>query len=344
MKPSLFVAEENNLNPKIHIHYHKAPVYKKVFARLFDLLLALAIGISLFLGVRALVLKLPSYQKASDEIHQVMTACGIYEEDREAELSLISKKHHADGTMSPKEKTTFYQDHIDVFLRFIKDEAGEKAYQMVSQDYDAYRLEKKHLGTAYFVSDEAGIVTMNPDFSFEDPYTLYNQNVYEPFINERLTGHLNATLPSYVDNQKKLSQAVYFIEVPLAAVCAVFLVMALPGIFFRRGRETLGMRIYHISLADSDLLSVRTGKYIGYSFIRIFFIYLLSFYTLGVPLIIDVSLMAFSRQKQDFGEYMLGLYELDTSSEKVYLSKAEIALEQAHNAEIFEKFKAFDKE
>lgn len=344
MKASVFVAEEENLNPKIHIHYHKAPVYKKVFARLFDLLLALAIGIGLFLGVRELMLKLPTYAKASEEIHRVMTECGIYEEDQEAGLSLISKKHHADGTMSPKEKATFYQDHIDVFLRFIKEKAGEEAYQMVSQDYDAYRREKKYLGTAYFVLNETGKVTMNPAFSCEDPYTLYNQNIYEPFINERLIGHLNATLPSYVENQKKLSQAVYFIEVPISAFFAVFLVMVLPGFFFRRGRETLGMLIYHISLADSDLLSVRAGKYIGYSLIRVIFIYVLSFYTLGVPLIIDVSLMAFSHQKQDFGEYMIGLYELDTSAQKLYLSKAEIVLEQAHNAEISEKFKAFDKE
>lgn len=339
----LFTEEQQNpLNPKINIKYHKASVYKKVFARLFDLLLAVAIGLSIFLGIRALVLKIPYYASATKEIDQMMDASGIYEDDESAGKISIVKKHSSDANMSAREKTEFYEERIDVFLSFVKEEAGEESYQMVVKDYDDYRLSKNYLQVYYFVEDENHQVVKNPKFVFEDVYSLYSKNVYEPFITERLQGHMNSLFPRYIENQKKLSRAVYLVEVPLSAFLSVFLVMVVPGLIFKRGRQTFGMMIYHISLANNDLLYVPTGKYIGYSFIRVLAIYVLSFYTLGVSLIIDISMMAFSKQKQDFGEYMLGIFEIDTSTEKIYLSKIEISQEHAHNAEISDKFKAID--
>ena len=57
---------------------------------------------------------------------------------------------------------------------------------------------------------------------------------------------------------------------------------------------------------------------------------ILSIATLGIPFIISISMMVFSKHKQGFPDYMLGLYEVDTSNNKIYNNEAEITLDHAN--------------
>ena len=48
----------------------------------------------------------------------------------------------------------------------------------------------------------------------------------------------------------------------------------------------------------------------------------------GLPYIVSFSIMVFSKKKQGFPDYMLGLQEIDTSKSKIYNSMEEIQLDQ----------------
>jgi hypothetical protein len=90
---------------------------------------------------------------------------------------------------------------------------------------------------------------------------------------------------------------------------------------------TLGKALYHIGLVDSRYLNVKWGRFFARFAIFYFAELLLSLVTFGIPFIISFSLMAFSKKKQGFPDYMLGIEEVDTSRNKIYKSLDEITLE-----------------
>ena len=55
-------------------------------------------------------------------------------------------------------------------------------------------------------------------------------------------------------------------------------------------------------------------------------------FTFGLPFIISFSLMAFSKKKQGFPDYMLKLHEVDLSKDKLYFDYAEISLESVNGS------------
>ena len=100
----------------------------------------------------------------------------------------------------------------------------------------------------------------------------------------------------------------------------------MPPLFFKRGRKTLGKALYHIGLVDDRVLSPTFWRFSARFLIFLFAELLLSLFTLGIPYIISFSLMAFSKKRQGFPDYMLHLYEIDTSKANIYMDYVEAEL------------------
>lgn len=82
-------------------------------------------------------------------------------------------------------------------------------------------------------------------------------------------------------------------------------------------------------MADANLFCIPWKKYLAYDMVFIFGIIVLSFFTLAIPLIVSTTMMAFSKQKQDFPEYMFQFHEIDVSADKIYHDYGEIELEHS---------------
>ena len=117
-----------------------------------------------------------------------------------------------------------------------------------------------------------------------------------------------------------------FIELPISYTLAAFLVYFVPPLFFRRGRKTLGKALYHIGLIDTRVLSPSLGRFTIRFLIFFFGELVLSLFSFGIPYIISFSIMAFSKDKQGFPDYMLHLYEIDTSQANIYMDYVEAQL------------------
>lgn len=117
-----------------------------------------------------------------------------------------------------------------------------------------------------------------------------------------------------------------FVELPISYMVAGLLIYLLPLFIFRRGRKTFGKAIYRIGLVDSNFLSPKIGRTIARFCIFYFGVLILSVLTFGIPFFVSFSLMAFSKKKQGFPDYMLGLLEVDTYRTKIFMSTEEIAL------------------
>ena len=60
---------------------------------------------------------------------------------------------------------------------------------------------------------------------------------------------------------------------------------------------------------------------------------ILSLFTFGIPYIISFSIMAFSKDKQGFPDYMLRLHEVDTSKANIYMDYVEAELKNELHGE-----------
>ena len=106
------------------------------------------------------------------------------------------------------------------------------------------------------------------------------------------------------------------------------LVYYVPTLFFVRGRRTLGKALYQIGLVDSRVLNPTVARATA----RFAIFYLaelcLSLATFGIPYLISFSLMVFSKRRQGFPDYMLGLTEIDMSRTKIYKTMGEAEMDK----------------
>ena len=99
-----------------------------------------------------------------------------------------------------------------------------------------------------------------------------------------------------------------------------FVIMPL---ILKRGRKTIGMYLFKISLVGGDALNVR-GKILLFRNVLLLLIgYWLTIFTFGIPWLVSLTMMTFSKTGQDFFDYMSGTYVVSTKDKDIYLDYAE---------------------
>ena len=91
---------------------------------------------------------------------------------------------------------------------------------------------------------------------------------------------------------------------------------------------TIGKWMYRIAVVDSRFLVPTWQRSLARFAIFYFGELLLAPVTFAIPFIVSFSLMAFTKKKQGFPDFMLRLHEVDVSETKVYFSKAEIRVDE----------------
>lgn len=317
----------------LHIQYVQARTYKKVFAKIIDLLLLAVLGILFFVATRATVQAFPGYQKIQERVNTTLEDSGIYIRDGGELVDAVDYYNNKKGDLSSSALMNEIEGVINKFYSYVdslvdEGEIEETDYQKMLSDYDDFREQITYSETHLFIRD-GDILIKNPDFSRgEETYTIYVENVYIPFIDSHLRGYLLSYFPQYLKDTDFMSKMILLVELPIAVFLSAILVYLVPPLIFRRNRQTIGRLIYKIGLVNNDLFAVPLKKFLVYVSIVIVLEIALSFLTLAIPLIISISMMAFSKRKQDFAEYMVQIQQVDISKEKIYRNKEE--LEVAH--------------
>lgn len=320
--------EENEVaSSKIEIRYRRPKFHRRVFANVLDALLFGLVFIGLFLAARAIVTSSSYYQEIDSSMTSIKEASGLYVVDSDNKVTDIVSSLKNDDDLSASTRKNTAKKTIDSFIVYLDEAAGSESSTKVQTDYDSYRLKDSlvYEGETYFISSGTSIVE-NPNCSATD--AQYFTNAYSPYLDTQCQGYLLTEVPGYYDMNQYMSRKVLYIEIPIAYAISGLLVYLVPACCFTRGHMTLGKALYHIGLVDSRLLNVKWGRFFARFAIFYFGELLLSLLTFGIPFIISFSLMAFSKNKQGFPDYMLGIQEVDTSNNKIYKSLEEISLEQ----------------
>ena len=332
----------------ISIVYERPPLHKRVFANFIDILLLVLMFIGFFSLFSFVTRQFPSYQHADETVAHYREESGLfrYSEARKT-WENISTWLDNNNEDSDGQKNLKCEKAIDDFIAYVGDKLGYDGdeYKLISDDYDACRLSPnlKYENLPLFVEHEywdeetSSYVTeiiKNPELHLDTHpglETYFYEHFYREYTLVSCGGMMIKFFPEYRNNLQTMSNLLFFFELPMTALFAGFTVYLLPTFFFRRNRMTIGKFSMQIGTVDKQYLAVSFGRNLARWSIFYFGVVILSFFTFGVPMIISFSMMAFSKQRQGFQDYLLGINEVDVNRQKIYYTKYEVALDHAKN-------------
>ena len=339
--------KEIERNEVVSVNYTQPKFWHRVMANFVDFFLFVILMIASFIGVRSIVLNVPSYKATEQKISQIQLDSNLYKKDPNNEDKNIDIVYYIDRYTDNIYGSDFegatgsgkigkIVQAINGFIDYCSNEsvASNARYQELVGYYDNMRLDAVTSdGIHYFVKDGDDIVPNETLASVADKRSLYYKNVYVPIVEKRCLPFLTSNVKEYRECYRIEFNYLVFLELPVSLVFAAILVYFVPPLFFRRGRMTLGKALYHIGLVDDRVLSPTFWRFSARFLIFLFAELLLSLFTLGIPYIISFSLMAFSKKKQGFPDYMLHLYEIDTSKANIYMDYVEAELKNELHGE-----------
>ena len=336
--------EEENNSLNININYVRPIFHRRVLANMIDFFIFAFLWLISFTIAGNIAKSTNSYKEKQNYINTIHLNSDLYKIDNTGKIySVVSYYNHYQLNTTTQEKNKL-REHIDNFIVFISNEYGEESKEEIQKMYDDFRLNDnmKEDGIPYFIiSDNKIIENTNSENNNITPTDYVN--IYTNFIDNTCNGYLLSIDKTLYEYTSFLSKTIIFLELIPTFFFSGILTWLVPPLVFKRGRKTIGKLIYKISAVNSKYLNLSIGKTIARFSIFFFGIITLSFVTLGVPMIISFSMMAFSKQKQSFPDYMLGIYEVNTSENKVYFSKEEIISEYLNKDNSAEEFKMIDR-
>jgi len=321
------ISQQETVNENaMRIEYEFPKLTHRVLANLLDFIIFVFLFLMLFAGVRGIVQSTEDYKRIETEMNNMMLSSGLYvkvDGQYKSILTFIDNQTSWNGTK--KMQTSI--DTIDTFSEYLRLEAGDAIHAKFLKEYDDDRLLEKFndgKGHPYFVRHE---ITDEVIFNVDDNGNKYvsdlkyYENFYSPFIEEKCLGYFTTYVRAYKKDLNAMSVYLFAVEIPISYVAAAIIVYWIPTLIFKRGRKTIGKLAYRIGLIDRNLTSPTFGRSCARSAIVIFGEFVLSLVTFGIPFIISFTMMMTTKRKQGFPDYMLGLLEVDTYNQKIYLNK-----------------------
>ena len=317
------------------IEYYRPTFWKRIFSILFDLLICFFISFSIFNLSKYIANNYTSLKDDALKLDEIRLESSLFVKDLDRVTDIVTYYNNSTDISYGAQELDL-SARVDRFFTFLLDNAGQSAYEEALKYYNDFRLDPNRLyeDKSYFVLQDGEVVK---NTSAQIPSKAYVQNIYNPFIDEYGQGLLVTRIPEYTILQKNLSIALIFIEIPISVGLGVTVVYYICPLILRRGRCTLGRLLFKIGLVDKNVLNVN-WKVFTLRFLIFFFLeVVLSVFTLCIPFFISLSMMAFTKKKQTFHDYLLGIEEVDTTNSKIYYSLQEISMPSGNDD--FTKFK-----
>ncbi|HKL72984.1 MAG TPA: RDD family protein [Candidatus Onthovivens sp.] len=319
-------------NKSIEISYYRARTSQKLGAIILDFLIVSFISLGLFIGAKQIVESTSYYKEMDKEFTALKLASNLYVDlDNKGTIVDIVSFINKQTNLSSSDSEKYLVDHVYSFFAGFEEETSLK----LEKEYKDYISDsrRQYKGEPYFLF-KGEEVFKNIDAKI--PVKEYVENVYKPYVDEIALGRFIIETPRVLDIQKYQSNMLLFVEIPSAVTLGIIITYYLIPLIFYRGKKTLGRLAFKIGLVDKDNYSLRIGKFTLRFLILLFGEILLSVFTLCVPLIISLSMSAFSKKKQNFHDYMLGISEIDTYDSRIFIDAMDV--KKGQTKETFKDF------
>lgn len=288
------------------LEYSKARIYQRVFSFFIDLFLAVLLGMIINSLCGLVTSVVPKYQEVLQERIELQDQSGLFDENQKLwTLSLEG------SDMTIQEKKELLSTRLDEFYHndvFFEDDTFYQSYQKRKSE----AINEK--GELLFQLISGSYV--EKDFS-DDVYYSFYQKEFENYASAALSHNVRFA------DLSNLIVRISVIEIVLSMSVGFALSFVIMPLILKRGRKTIGMYLFKISLVGGDALNVR-GKTLLFRNVLLLLIgYWLTIFTFGIPWLVSLTMMTFSKTGQDFFDYMSGTYVVSTKDKDIYLDYAE---------------------
>ena len=288
------------------LEYSKARIYQRVFSFFIDLFLAVLLGMIINSLCGLVTSVVPKYQEVLQERIELQDQSGLFDENQKLwTLSLEG------SDMTIQEKKELLSTRLDEFYHndvFFEDDTFYQSYQKRKSE----AVNEK--GELLFELISGSYV--EKDFS-DDVYYSFYQKEFENYASAALSHNVRFA------DLSNLIVRISVIEIVLSMSVGFALSFVIMPLILKRGRKTIGMYLFKISLVGGDALNVR-GKTLLFRNVLLLLIgYWLSFFSFVIPWLVALTMMTFSKTGQDFFDYMSGTYVVSTKDKDIYLDYAE---------------------
>ena len=288
------------------LEYSKARIYQRVFSFFIDLFLAVLLGMIINSLCGLVTSVVPKYQEVLQERIVLQDQSGLFDENQKLwTLSLEG------SDMTIQEKKELLSTRLDEFYHndvFFEDNTFYQSYQKRKSEAvnEKGELLFKLISGSY----------VEKDFS-DDVYYSFYQKEFENYASAALSHNVRFA------DLSNLIVRISVIEIVLSMSVGFALSFVIMPLILKRGRKTIGMYLFKISLVGGDALNVR-GKILLFRNVLLLLIgYWLTIFTFGIPWLVSLTMMTFSKTGQDFFDYMSGTYVVSTKDKDIYLDYAE---------------------
>lgn len=288
------------------LEYSKARIYQRVFSFFIDLFLAVLLGMIINSLCGLVTSVVPKYQEVLQERIELQDQSGLFDENQKLwTLSLEG------SDMTIQEKKELLSTRLDEFYHndvFFEDDTFYQSYQKRKSE----AVNEKGELLFNLISDSY----VEKDFS-DDVYYSFYQKEFENYASAALSHNVRFA------DLSNLIVRISVIEIVLSMSVGFALSFVIMPLILKRGRKTIGMYLFKISLVGGDALNVR-GKTLLFRNVLLLLIgYWLTIFTFGIPWLVSLTMMTFSKTGQDFFDYMSGTYVVSTKDKDIYLDYAE---------------------
>ncbi len=335
------------MNQIIEVDYVRPKFWARILANLVDILICAFMSFTLFLGTKEIVQSNNSYKKMAQLIDDYNIASGLYIKNDNDEIVTYTSYIEGLTNINWPTKINRLKEQITFFINYIG-EFDTNSIAEVNKSYDEVRLDLKGSDEGkhpYFIKDSSGLVIENTNSDGELYYTnaQYFEAFYEPFFKNYLSVYLFKYAPNYASTTKTMNNLIIFLEIPVGLFLGLVITYYIFPLIFRRGKQTVGSKMFHIGYVDYRYLSPTFWRE-TVKFLIFLLEVILSIFTFGIPLLISFTLMALSKKKQGFPDYMTGIEAVNTNKQKIYYDKVEILIDRAKTNKKPIDFKPIQKE
>ena len=304
-------------NKVTDVEYPKAKLYKRWLAFIIDIFIAFILGMLISVLAGYVTNQIKSYDNIVERRNEIQINSSLYTSD--GQLIILVTDSSKDTIES---KTNILEQSIEDFYKDLN-------FFTTDDEYMYYQERKMNAkandGGNLFIESSLlhGIYVENG----------YADTEYYSFYHDEIEKYCIAYLSSNVEfaHLSNLIVRISVIEIFVSMSIGVVISFVLVPFIIKRGRRTIGMYLFKISLIDVNALNVKGKKLLARNLLIIFVGYWLSAVTVLIPMIVSVTMMHLSKTGQDFFDYMTNTYVVDTEKMDVYLDYREYQMRKGES-------------
>ena len=291
-------------NSKTEVVYTKAKPGRRMLAHVMDIGIFLFMTIILFTVSNIIVRNSSSYVQSMERLAQIKNESGIFTDN------VIITTYVQDNTKFPNttDKKEYLRKGIDYFYH------NPTYFDDIAKQMEVY--DKRRLDSLLFERNaEDQVVEKNVDV--QQLYTFYKSEVDDRAVVLLLNNLEYVSL-------SRISFIAALIEIIVSATLSfIIFYYIVPAFIFRRGRQTIGMKLSKIGLITIHAVNETLGIYTLRAVFMFFVFIPINFVSFMIPTFVSITMMYVNKTNSSLVNYVFNDYMVDITAQDIYLNDLE---------------------